>query len=78
MTIAQKLKGEITSRGILLKDVAAHLDMSRQRLQYRFKANAFREDELKKIAAFIGGEYVSKFVFRDLNGKRDGDENNNN
>lgn len=55
----------IKSRGKTITGAADALGYSRQNLYKRMDAGTLNEAELARLAAYLGGVYVSQFVFAD-------------
>lgn len=67
MTTQQKIKACLDLSGMTITDLAVKMGTSQQNLSKRLKVGKFTQEELEKMAALMGCEYKSSFVFSDGN-----------
>ena len=68
MTLQQKIDMAISYNGnITKKEIAERLGTSPQSFGQRLKIGKFTQEELEKMAAIMGAEYISYFKFPDGN-----------
>lgn len=65
MTNAQKVKMAIAYKNTSQKELADAIGTSTQNLSQKISRDTLSQAELEKIAAALGGVYVSRFEFPD-------------
>lgn len=70
ITLQQKIKVACDEAGISLTELGAKMGMSQASISKRVKTGKFTQEELEQMAAVMGCEYTSAFVFQ--NGNRIG------
>lgn len=65
MTNAQKVKMAIAFKNTSQKELADAIGTSTQNLSQKISRDTLSQAELEKIAAALGGVYVSRFEFPD-------------
>lgn len=63
----QKIETACKIAGITVTELGARMGMSQQSISYRLKTGKFKQSELEQMAAIMGAEYHSIFVFPDGN-----------
>lgn len=65
MTIEQKIKLACTYAGITEAELARRIETTPQNLHQRLKVGKFTAQELERIAAALGSEFILCFKFSD-------------
>lgn len=65
--IKQKVETACKIAGITVTELGARMGMSQQSISNRLKTGKFTQSELEQMAAIMGCEYHSVFVFPDGN-----------
>lgn len=66
----EALKKEIKDHGKTMIEIANLLGMSKQSFHARIKVGRFSDEELEKIAEYLGGKYVTRFEYDNDSEKR--------
>ena len=64
-TVTQKINMALASRGMSASDLARAWGTSPQNMIQRIKRGRFTNDEMRRIAEIMNGEWVSEFRFSD-------------
>lgn len=67
LTLQQKIKVACELAGMTLTELAGKCGSSQQAFSKRVKNGKFTQEELEKIALYLGAEYRSGFYFPDGN-----------
>lgn len=65
MTLSQKVNMALAYKGMSQAALARAVDMSPANFNKRLRTGKFSQEELEKIAAALGGEYIFGFAFPD-------------
>ena len=65
MDIGHKVRVLAAMKKVKSSEIAAHLKITPQGLNYKLDNNTLKEVELEKIASFLGVEYKRYFVLPD-------------
>ena len=65
MTVSQKIKMALAYKGMSQAELARRMGVSPQTFNSRMKTDKFSSEELIKMAAILGAEYVFGFEFED-------------